>query len=117
MKKFQIKRVRKMVRFEAQKCSVFFSTLSNPTRLALLELLLKKPMNVSELSTALSQDQSLISHNLKPLLRCGLVFRDKRWRNHIYSVNSETVENMFKLIEAHRERYCKPKGFCPAERG
>ncbi len=50
-------------------CYHFFTNLANPTRLAAIEQLMQKPMSVNELATALGQEQSMISHNLKPLLR------------------------------------------------
>jgi DNA-binding transcriptional ArsR family regulator len=48
-------------------CHLFFSTLSNPSRLGMLELLREAPRNVAKLAERLNQEQSMISHNLKPL--------------------------------------------------
>ena len=48
-------------------CYGFFSTLANPTRIAILERLQDGPLNVSGLATLLKQEQSMISHNLKLL--------------------------------------------------
>lgn len=93
----------------SKSCYIFFSTLSNPTRLAILELLREEPKNVTQISKDLNQDQSMISHNLNPLVRCGFVFVERRWKEHIYSINEETVEAIFKIIDNHTEKYC-PKG-------
>ena len=54
-------------------CYGFFSTLANPTRLAIIEKLEEGPMNVTGLVDALGQEQSMVSHNLRPLVRCKLV--------------------------------------------
>ncbi|HIE18592.1 TPA: ArsR family transcriptional regulator, partial [Candidatus Bathyarchaeota archaeon] len=59
-------------------CYLFFSTLSNPTRLAILELLREGPKNVTQMAEVLNQDQSMISHNLKSLIRCSFVFVERK---------------------------------------
>ncbi|MDH5689750.1 MAG: metalloregulator ArsR/SmtB family transcription factor [Candidatus Bathyarchaeota archaeon] len=90
-------------------CPLFFSTLSNPARLAILELLRDGPRNVTQISEALEQDQSMISHNLKPLIRCSFVSVEKRWREHVYSINEETLEAIFQIFDNHAGKYC-PEG-------
>jgi len=62
-------------------CHLFFSTLSNPTRLGILELLRESPRNVTQLADGLNQEQSMISHNLKSLARCGFVFVERKGAN------------------------------------
>jgi DNA-binding transcriptional ArsR family regulator len=96
----------------SETCYLFFSTLSNPTRLAILELLRDKPKNVTQISNALGQEQSMVSHNLKPLIRCCFVFTERRWRERVYSLNKETMESLFKVIENHVEKYCPKRGKC-----
>lgn len=96
----------------SKSCPLFFSTLSNPTRLAVLELLTEGPRNVTQISKALNQDQTMISHNLKPLIRCGFVFVERRWKERIYSINKETMETVFKIIDDHREKYCPKARKC-----
>ena len=96
----------------SENCHLFFSTLSNPTRLGIVELLREAPRNVTQLAETLHQEQSMISHNLKPLIRCRFVFVEKKWREHIYSLNRETMEPIFKIIDNHVEKYCPSKGSC-----
>jgi len=96
----------------SETCSIFFSTLSNPTRLAIVELLRRGPRNVTKISKALRQDQTMISHNLQPLVRCGFVFVERRWKERVYSLNSETMNALFKLIANHAEKYCPKKMRC-----
>ena len=90
-------------------CHLFFSTLANPTRLAILEILSDGPKNVAEISEALMQEQSMISHNLKPLEACAFVFSEKKGREHVYSLNKEIIEPLFKLFAFHDSKYC-PSG-------
>lgn len=93
-------------------CYQFFSILSNPTRLAVLELLSKGPKNVTEISEALNQEQSMISHNLKPLLKCAFVFVDRKWKERIYSLNEETMDQLFNIFYSHTKKYCPTMGKC-----
>jgi len=96
-------------------CHKFFTNLSNPTRLATLEKLMEKPMSVNELAEALGQEQSMVSHNLKPLLQCNFVFIKKQGKKSVYSVNHETVGTLFKAVEVHAEKYCPTGGKCLKE--
>ena len=68
-------------------CYGFFSTLANPTRLAILEKLRGNPMNVTSLAEAIGQEQSMISHNLKTLERCNLVHSERKGKEKVYSIN------------------------------
>jgi DNA-binding transcriptional ArsR family regulator len=79
-------------------CYRFFSNLSNPTRLAILEKLLVEPMNLTSLAKSLGQEQSMISHNLKPLERCVLVYFMRKGRNKLYRVNMDTVGGLFNIV-------------------
>jgi len=106
-----------MKRGLSETCHLFFSTLSNPTRLAILELLRDGSKNVTELSKVLNQEQSMISHNLKPLERCRFVFSERRKKERFYSLNKETMEQLFKIFTYHAEKYCPTKGKCLTDRG
>jgi ArsR family transcriptional regulator len=88
-------------------CYFFFSTLSNPTRLAILEQLRVGPKNVTQISNKLKQDQSMISHNLRSLVNCGFILIEKNWKEHIYSINSEIVEAIFQILNLHTNNFCK----------
>ncbi len=101
----------------SETCYQFFSTLANPTRLAILELLRDGPRNVTEISEALHQEQSMISHNLKYLEICRFVFSERRKKERFYSLNRETMEPLFKIFGYHAEKYCPTEGKCLPERG
>jgi DNA-binding transcriptional ArsR family regulator len=96
----------------SETCYQFFSTLANPTRLAILELLRDGPKNVTDISEALKQEQSMISHNLKPLERCKFIFSERQQKTRIYSLNKETMEQLFKTFSFHAEKYCPTEGHC-----
>ncbi len=100
----------------SETCHLFFSTLSNPTRLAILELLRDGPKNVTEISETLNQEQSMISHNLRPLERCGFVFSERKKKERFYFLNKETMESLFKTFAYHAEKYCPTKGKCLTSR-
>ncbi len=101
-----------MKRGISQTCHLFFSTLSNPTRLAIIETLRNEPKNVTEIAQALKQEQSMISHNLRPLVRCGFVSVERKWRERVYALNMETMGPIFKVIDNHVEKYCPKRGRC-----
>ncbi len=93
-------------------CYRFFTNLANPTRLAAIEQLMGKPMSVNELAIALGQEQSMVSHNLKPLLQCKLITIKKEGKKHIYTVNQETMRPIFGAIENHAQKFCPTGGKC-----
>jgi DNA-binding transcriptional ArsR family regulator len=97
-------------------CYGFFSTLANPTRLAIIERLIDQPMNVTDLAEALGQEQSMISHNLRPLMHCNFVNAERKGKQRIYSVNIETVEPLVEAVENHATRHCGSGDTCPARR-
>jgi DNA-binding transcriptional ArsR family regulator len=96
----------------SESCYLFFSALGNPTRLAILEFLRKGPRNVSDITEALAQEQSMISHNLRRLTQCGFVFVERQGKERIYSLNTRTMTPLFELIDFHVENYCPKKGAC-----
>lgn len=106
-----------MKRGLSETCHVFFSALSNPTRLAILELLRDGPRSVTKIAETLDQEQSMISHNLKHLARCRFVFYKRRKKERFYFLNKETIEQLFKIFAYHAEKYCPTEGECLSERG
>jgi DNA-binding transcriptional ArsR family regulator len=98
-------------------CHHFFTNLSNPTRLAALEKLAQQPLSVNELAEALGQEQSMISHNLKPLLNCNFIYLQRKGKQRIYSVNHETIDALFRVIENHAQKFCPTGGKCLIQQG
>jgi DNA-binding transcriptional ArsR family regulator len=98
-------------------CYTFFKVLANPTRLAILEALRDRSRSVNEIAEGLNQEQSMVSHNLKPLEKCKFVFAKREEKQRIYSLNTETVEPLFKLFAYHLQKYCPATGKCLSEKG
>lgn len=96
----------------SETCYRFFVNLANPTRLAVLEQLEKQPMSVNELAEVLGQEQSMVSHNLKPLLECNFIYSKRDGKRRIYSVNEETIGALFRAVQNHAEKYCPKGGKC-----
>ena len=96
----------------SETCYRFFVNLANPTRLAVLEQLMKQPMSVNELAESLGQEQSMVSHNLKPLLECNFVCIKRDGKKRIYFANKETVGALFTAVDNHAQKFCPTSGKC-----
>ena len=107
-----LSRERPMKRGLTNICYRFFTNLANPTRLAALEQLMNKPMSVNELATVLDQEQSMVSHNLKPLLDCNFISINNQGKKHVYSINHQTIDPIFRAMENHAKRFCPTGGMC-----
>ncbi len=69
----------------------FFRVLGDPTRLAILELLMRRPHSVSELAEATGTGQSRVSTHLACLRWCEFVVAERAGRNVIYSIADPEV--------------------------
>lgn len=69
----------------------FFRVLGDPTRVAILQLLLERPHQVSELVEATGARQSRVSTHLACLRWCGFVSTERAGRKVIYSINDPEV--------------------------
>jgi ArsR family transcriptional regulator len=76
-----------------------FKALSDPTRLRILLLLLKKDLCVCELTYILGMEQSRVSHQLRVLRHAGLVedTRDGKWI--IYRVPEDKKKDLKLILE------------------
>ena len=72
--------------------------LSDGTRLAVMELLMKKPSHVGPLVEALGVEQSLLSHHLKVLREAGLVVANRDGKSVLYSLAPEVKAKSGKAI-------------------
>jgi DNA-binding transcriptional ArsR family regulator len=84
----------------------FLATLSNRTRIKILNALLKDSKNVSGITAAVGTDQSTISNNLARLRSCGFVSVKPNGKERVYSLNKQTIEPLMKLINLHTSNYC-----------
>jgi len=63
-----------------------------------------------EISSALQEEQSKVSHNLRALADCHFLDVEKKGKKRIYSLNKETIIPLMRLVEKHVKKYCKD--FC-----
>jgi len=50
----------------------------------------------------------IISHNLKPLTRCDFAFVERKRKERTHTLNRETMEPMYEIVENHVKK-CGPK--------
>ncbi|HEX5395053.1 MAG TPA: metalloregulator ArsR/SmtB family transcription factor [Candidatus Saccharimonadales bacterium] len=85
----------------------FFTILGNKQRVKILQLLRRHgPMSVLSIADKLQVEQSAVSHSLRQLLACHFVSVNKSGKERIYSINEDTVQPMFNLIEQHVKKNC-----------
>lgn len=85
---------------------IFFGTLVSESRLRILNALKNGKKNVSELIEELRMDQTLISHDLARLKKCGFVKAEKDGKFRYYALNDETIRPLMALIEKHMSGHC-----------
>ena len=72
-----------------EECAEKMLILSDPTRLRIIRILLKKPLNVGEISKLTSLEVKRISHHLGIMKLSGLVEAKREGRNKVYKINSK----------------------------
>ncbi|MCF6093043.1 metalloregulator ArsR/SmtB family transcription factor [Microaerobacter geothermalis] len=75
----------------------FFHGLSNPTRLKIVQSLLGKEKNVSELVQELGIKQSQISNQLACLKWCGYVDARQEGKYVYYQIKDERIREILRL--------------------
>ncbi len=96
-------------------CYGFFSTLANPTRLAIIQLLDEGPKSVTEIVNTLGHEQSMVSHNLRPLVDCKLVHARREGKQRIYRLNKKTLDPIINALEDHSNSFCGGGASCPVK--
>lgn len=85
---------------------LFFSSLANLNRLGIIITLRQGKKTVSEICQTTGFEQTMVSHNLKRLEHCGMVFGEQNGKYRFYSVNQETIKPLLIMIDKHMEKYC-----------
>jgi ArsR family transcriptional regulator len=88
----------------------FFKVISNKTRWQIINTLYNSDKCVTEICEDTNEEQSKISHNLKILAECNIVFNKRDGKNKIYSLNKETIRPILNILEKHMTTYCSD---CP----
>ena len=66
--------------------STIFKALGNETRLKIVETLMIKEHNVTDLTSISSKDQTTVSRHLATLLNAGIIGQKRIGRNIFYSI-------------------------------
>ena len=90
----------------------FFRVLSDPTRLAILELLLEQPRTVSELVEALDCPQSRVSNHLACLRWCEFVDTERDGRQITYRIRERRVRRLIGAARALAAEHCEHLASC-----
>jgi len=72
-----------------EQLSVFFKALADPTRLRIMNLLLRSPFCVCEMERILKLSQPLLSRHLAYLRSCGLVESQREGMRVNYNLNEK----------------------------
>ena len=93
-------------KLQYQAYKLFFSTLTSQSRLRIINLLRKESKNVSEIQKMLKLEQTIVSHDLQRLKRCGFISVEKRGRYRYYSLNKQTIAPLMSIINKHMKKFC-----------
>jgi DNA-binding transcriptional ArsR family regulator len=72
-----------------------FRAIADPTRRALLDLLLGRDHSVNELRARFGMSQPAISQHLGVLLRAGLVRARREGRRRMYQLEAKPIESIY----------------------
>ncbi|HNZ14552.1 MAG TPA: metalloregulator ArsR/SmtB family transcription factor [Anaerolineaceae bacterium] len=78
-----------------------FKGLADPTRLKLIDLLLKGERCVNDLAEATQTSQSAVSHQLRLLRNLRFVSSRRDGQQVFYRINDEHIGELFKLALDH----------------
>lgn len=90
----------------------FFRVLGDPTRLAILELLLDDPHTVSELVEAVGASQSRVSNHLACLRWCGFVEDERHGRQVTYRIADPRVSDVLAAASELAAAHCEHLASC-----
>jgi DNA-binding transcriptional ArsR family regulator len=76
----------------------FFHGLSNPTRLRIVQSLLEKDKNVTDLMEELGIKQSQVSNQLACLKWCGYVGTRQEGKYVYYQIKDERIKEILNLV-------------------
>ena len=85
---------------------IFFGTLVSESRLKIINLLRKCKKNVSEIIKELDMEQTMVSHDLERLRRCGFVEVKNVGKFRYYKLNEKTIKPLMNIIDKHMAEYC-----------
>jgi len=93
-----------------------FRAVADPTRRALLDLLLSSEHSVKELRVRFKTSQPAISQHLRVLRRAGLVRARREGRRRMYHLEAKPIANIYRWAAAYKV-FFDPEGHAWAFRG
>lgn len=81
--------------------SQLLKTMSDKTRLSIINLLFEKPMCVCAITEELNMTQSAISHQLKVLKKSRLVKYERVGKHIIYSLDDDHIQTIYHIALDH----------------
>lgn len=84
----------------------YFRVFGDPTRLRILEALLKRERSVSELMELAQGPQSRVSNHLACLRWCRVVEGERRGRQVFYRISDPRVAQMLELSRSLSPQHC-----------
>ncbi|MEM4719681.1 MAG: metalloregulator ArsR/SmtB family transcription factor [Candidatus Pacearchaeota archaeon] len=84
----------------------FFRNLSNEKNYLIINVLLSGPKTVSEIEKETKIEQSNISHCLKKLYECKIVYAKKKGKYRLYHINKKIITKLFKIANKHASKKC-----------
>lgn len=90
----------------------FFRIFGDPTRLAIIGLLLDGPHTVTELVEKTGAHRSRVSNHLACLRWCKFVSDERRGRSVVYTVIDSRVAELFSLAERLTEQNAEHLASC-----
>lgn len=90
----------------------YFKVLADPTRLAILQLLVEGERSVGEIITALGAPQSRISNHLACLRWCGLVEDQRAGRRVVYRLIDHRLSDLLAQASELAEEHCDHLASC-----
>ena len=73
--------------------------MSHPMRIAILELLEEKPMNVTEIYKTLELAQADASHHIAILKNIGLISKTHAGKSNLYSIKRNALNGILDLVD------------------
>ena len=91
----------------AKTIDLTLTALAHPTRRAILDQVMRRETNVSELAEPFAISLNAVSKHIRILERGGLVQRRRVWREHLVSFNPEPLKQVTAWLEKTRAFWTK----------
>ncbi|HEY4612765.1 MAG TPA: metalloregulator ArsR/SmtB family transcription factor [Bacteroidota bacterium] len=92
-----------MVKYSTTQLNTIFSALSDPTRRAIVENLVKGESSVTELAKPFAMSLPAISKHLRILENAGLLVRHKVGRVHHLRLNAQPLSDALRWMEYYHQ--------------